>query len=104
MLNSEKAMFAMNDIDDVHLESARIRLGYQTGGSTRPVVKKRMITFALAAALILGLSAVGYAIYRATMYTRVPEEGKQSIMFFTRKIRKLHRNCCTSTLIKRNWL
>ena len=75
MLNSEKALFAMNDMDDGHLESARIRLGYQTGGSNRHVVKKRMITFALAAALILGLSAVGYAIYRATMYTRVPEEG-----------------------------
>ncbi len=75
MLNSEKAMFAMNDMDDGHLESARIRLGYQTGGSTKDVVKKRIITFALAAALILGLSAVAYAIYRAAMYTREPEEG-----------------------------
>ena len=75
MLNSEKAMFALNDMDDGHLESARIRLGYQTGGSTKDVVKKRIITFALAAALILGLSAVAYAIYRAAMYTRVPEEG-----------------------------
>ena len=54
MLNSEKAMFALNDMDDEHLESARIRLGYQTGGSTKDVVKKRIITFALAAALILG--------------------------------------------------
>ena len=75
MLNSEKAMFAMNDLDDGHLESARIRLGYQTGGSTSQAVKKRIITFALAAALILGLSAAAYAIYRATMYTRVPEKG-----------------------------
>lgn len=62
MLNSEKAMFAMNDMDDGHLESARIRLGYQTGGSVKHVVKKRIITFALAAVLILGLSAVAYAI------------------------------------------
>ncbi len=75
MLKSEKTMFAMNDMDDGHLESARIRLGYQTGGSVKHVVKKRIITFALAAALILGLSAAAYAIYRAAMHTRVPEEG-----------------------------
>ena len=62
MLNSEKALFAMNDMDDGHLESARLRLGYHTGGSTKHVVKKRIITFALAAALILGLGAVAYAI------------------------------------------
>ncbi len=75
MLNSEKAMFAMNDLDDGHLESARIRLGYKTEGSVKHAVKKRIITFALAAALILGISAVAYAVYRAAMYTRVPEEG-----------------------------
>lgn len=62
MLNSEKALFAMNDMDDGHLESARLRLGYHTGGSTKHVVKKRIITFALTAALILGLGAVVYAI------------------------------------------
>ena len=75
MLNSEKAMFAMNDMDDRHLESARLRLEYQTGESPRHAVKKRIITFALAAALILGLGVVAYAVYRATMYTRVPEKG-----------------------------
>ena len=75
MLNSEKAMFAMNDMDDRHLESARLRLEYQTGERPRHAVKKRIITFALAAALILGLGVVAYAVYRATMYTRVPEKG-----------------------------
>ena len=75
MLNSEKALFAINDMDDRFLESARIRLGYHTEDGTRSLVKKRIITFALAAALILGVSAVAYAFYRAAMYTRVPEEG-----------------------------
>ena len=38
-------------------------------------MKKRIITFALAATLILGLGAAAYAIYRAAMHTRIPEEG-----------------------------
>ena len=75
MLNSEKAVFAMNDIDDSYLESAREMLGYKVGTVVSHPIKKRIITFALAAALILGLSAAAYAIYRATMYTRVPEKG-----------------------------
>ena len=75
MLNSEKAVFAMNDVDDNHLESARVMLGYETGKRAGNTFKKRIITFALAAALILGLSVAAYAIYRATMYTREPEEG-----------------------------
>ena len=40
MLNSEKAMFALNNIDDNYLESARIRLGYKTGSS---VTRKKEI-------------------------------------------------------------
>ena len=75
MLNSEKAVFAMNDVDDNHLESAQVMLGYETGKRAGNTFKKRIITFALAAALILGLSVAAYAIYRATMYTREPEEG-----------------------------
>ena len=75
MLNSEKAVFAMNDVDDNHLESARVMLGYETGKRAGNTFKKRIITFALAAALILGLSVAAYAIYRATMYTREPEKG-----------------------------
>ena len=50
-------------------------LGYETGKRAGNTFKKRIITFALAAALILGLSVAAYAIYRATMYTREPEEG-----------------------------
>jgi hypothetical protein len=53
MLNSEKAIFAMNDVDDNHLESARELLGYRTGYAVKHPMKKRIITFALAAALIL---------------------------------------------------
>lgn len=75
MLNSEKAVFAMNDIDDSYLESAGEMLGYKTREKAGHGFKKRIITFALAAALILGLSVAAYAIYRATMYTREPEEG-----------------------------
>ena len=75
MLNSEKTIFAMNDVDDNHLESAREMLGYKTGYAVRHPMKKRIITFALAATLILGLGAAAYAIYRAAMHTRIPEEG-----------------------------
>ncbi len=62
MLNSEKAVFAMNDIDDSYLESAREMLGYETGDSVRNAFKKRIITFALVAALILALGTLAYAI------------------------------------------
>ena len=75
MLICEKALFAMNDIDDSYLESTREMLGYKTGEKAGHAFKKRIITFALAAALILGLSVAAYAIYRATMYAREPEEG-----------------------------
>ena len=75
MLNSEKALFAMNDIEDSYLESARVMLGYDTENKVGQAFKKRIITLALAAALILGLSVAAYAIYRAAMFTREPEEG-----------------------------
>ena len=61
MLNSEKAMFALNDMDDRHLESTRARLGYQTGSTVKRKAKKCIITFALAAALILLFSVAAYA-------------------------------------------
>ena len=75
MLNSEKAILAMNEIDDSHLESAREMLGYGAGVPGRRPMKKRIITFALAAALILGLGAAADAVYRAEMTARIPEEG-----------------------------
>ena len=61
MLNSEKMLFALNDVEDDYLESARSMLGYKTDGARRHIVKKHIVTFALAAALILGLGAVAYA-------------------------------------------
>ena len=61
MLNSEKAVFAMNDIDDSYLESAGEMLGYKTREKAGHGFKKRIITFALAAALILSLAVVAYA-------------------------------------------
>lgn len=62
MLKSELLLFALNDMDDSDLESARKRLGYQTGETGMRVAKKRIITFALAAALILGLGTATYAL------------------------------------------
>lgn len=61
MLNSEKSVFALNDIDDSYLESAGEMLEYKTREKSRHGFKKRIITFALAAALILGLGTIGYA-------------------------------------------
>ena len=62
MLNSEKAMLALNDVQDEHLESARSMLGYKTDGTRKYRGTKRIITFALVAALILGLGVSAYAI------------------------------------------
>ena len=62
MLNSEKTMFALNDIKDEHLESARAMLGYQTGKGGRRMGKKRIIAFALAAVLLMGLGVTAYAV------------------------------------------
>ena len=62
MLNSEKTMFALNDVRDDHIESARSMLGYKTEKGRRHLGKKRIVTCALAAALILSLGLVAYAI------------------------------------------
>lgn len=62
MLKSEMLLFALNDMDDSDLENARKRLEYKIGGASGRIVKKRIITFALAAALILGLGTVAYAL------------------------------------------
>ncbi len=61
MLNSENTLFAINDIKDEHLESARALLGYKVEEAPRHIARKRIITFALAAALILGLGTAAYA-------------------------------------------
>lgn len=62
MLNSEKTILAINDVDDSQLESAREMLGYWTDNTVSYSAKKHMISVALAAALILGLSAMAYAL------------------------------------------
>lgn len=56
MLNSEIAMFALNDIEDTQLESARVRLGYHAG-LRAPVRKRRLWRSFLIAAVITGLFA-----------------------------------------------
>ena len=61
MLNSEKAMFALNDTKNEHLDSARARLGYSVGKASRRLKTKKIITFALAAALMLALGSAAYA-------------------------------------------
>ncbi len=63
MLNCEKALLAMNDVPDAYIESARAMLGYRVGEQKRSSVRKRIIAFALAAALILSLGIAAYAVY-----------------------------------------
>ena len=61
MLNSEKAVFAINNMDDSFLESAREMLGYKLEDTAKKLVNRRIITLALAAALILSLGTAAYA-------------------------------------------
>lgn len=63
MLNSEKGIFALNDIRDDYIESSRAMLGYKAKGATFASTKRRIITIALAAALILSLGIAAHAIY-----------------------------------------
>ena len=65
MLNSEKILFALNDMDDAWLERGRARLGYRTEGERSRLTKRRVLTFALAAALVLALGASAYAVKTA---------------------------------------
>ena len=61
MLNSEKAILAMNDVDDSYLEYAREMLGYKAEVKIRSTIKRRILTIALAATLILSLGIAAYA-------------------------------------------
>ncbi len=66
MLNSEKAMFALNDIDEVYLESARAVLENENKAITcekesHSIKPKRIIALALAAVLLLALGITAYA-------------------------------------------
>ena len=79
MLKSELLLFALNDMDDSDLESARKRLGYKIGGATGRIAKKRIITFALAAALILGLGTAAYALGWFGLRQRVTPDRKSVV-------------------------
>ena len=63
MLNSEKTMFALNDIRDDYIESSRTMLGYKIEEKRFFSIKRRVFATALAAVLILSLSIVAYAVY-----------------------------------------
>ena len=63
MLNCENALFALNDLPDTYIESAREMLGYRVRAQKHASIKKRIIAFALAAALILSLGIAAYAVY-----------------------------------------
>ena len=62
MLISENTLLALNDIADEYLESACERLGYKQKSPRRRISKKRIITFSLAATLVLSMGAAVYAI------------------------------------------
>ena len=74
-MNREQAFDALADIDDAFVaEALRYSPGAASGSPERivPMNKKRIISFALAAALILALGVAAYAVF-STYTTRVPE-------------------------------
>ena len=73
MLDSLTLLRAMNGIheEDV-IMAGNIYNNEQKARHFKPI---RIITAALAAALILALGATAYAVYRGSMNTRIPEEG-----------------------------
>jgi len=87
MLNSEKAMLAMNDIDDLHLESARRMLGYKTGREEH-TRKKKIIRILLLAAVIgslltVGAYAAGFLGSRAIVIPESQTEGGEALVSIT---------------------
>ncbi|MBR0207615.1 MAG: hypothetical protein IJQ43_01805 [Oscillospiraceae bacterium] len=83
MLNSERVLFALNDMDEDYLESARIRLGYRAVEAVRRPARKRIAALALAAALILALCAAAYAAdlfgVRALLMKNAPPAGEPGV-------------------------
>ncbi len=73
MLNSLMLLSAMSGIHEEDVVMAgKIYINEQKTKHFKP---NRIITIALAAALILALGATAYAVYRGSMNTRIPEEG-----------------------------
>ncbi len=74
-MNREKLFDALADIDENFIEEAMRYSPEAASGSSERIVhlkKKRFISFALAAALILALGVAAYAVF-STYSTRVPE-------------------------------
>ena len=88
MLNSEKAILAMNDVDDSYLECARKMLGYKAEVKIRNTIKRRILTIALAATLILSLGIAAYAanlfglreLFATSTRGEMPEEAAELII------------------------
>ena len=88
MLNSEKAILAMNDVDDNYLEYAREMLGYKAEVKIRSTIKRRILTIALAATLILSLGIAAYAanlfglreLFATSTRGEMPEEAAELII------------------------
>ena len=88
MLNSEKAILAMNDVDDSYLECARKMLGYKAEVKIRSTIKRRILTIALAATLILSLGIAAYAanlfglreLFATSTRGEMPEEAAELII------------------------
>ena len=88
MLNSEKAILAMNDVDDSYLEYAREMLGYKAEVKIRSTIKRRILTIALAATLILSLGIAAYAanlfglreLFATSTRGEMPEEAAELII------------------------
>ena len=74
-MNREKLFDALADVDEAYIAEALRYSPEASSGSSERIVhlkKKRMISFALAAALILALGVAAYAVF-STYSTRVPE-------------------------------
>ena len=71
---SEKVLFALNDVNDSFLEEAG-ELLQRTAVPRRRGTGKIGRVFLIAAILAMLMTATAYAVYRATMAARVPEEG-----------------------------
>ena len=74
-MNREKLFDALADVDEAYIAEALRYSPEAASGSSERIVhlkKKRMISFALAATLILALGVAAYAVF-STYSTRVPE-------------------------------
>ena len=74
-MNREKLFDALADVDEAYIAEALRYSPEAASSSSERIVhlkKKRMISFALAAALILALGVAAYAVF-STYSTRVPE-------------------------------